>query len=140
MVDAANGSASDHPLSLNQGAWEIKFSPDGQWAFVTNEFLPPPGLASSAISVLATSNHSEMLTVPVGRCPIDLAVLGNGRYVYVTNWGDNTVSVVDTATFQAVATVNVTVRPSLTLRVAPLSLVTPLTLKVLPDPLNVQVV
>ncbi len=111
VVDATNGTASEHPLSLGQGAWEVAFSPDGAWAFVTNDFLPPPGPQTRALSVLETGGPSEIFTVTVGLNPIDVKVSGNGRFLYVTNWGDNTVSIVDTETYQVAATVNVGARP-----------------------------
>ena len=46
-------------------------------------------------------------TIPVGNGPNAMAVNPTGSYAYVTNYSDNTVSVIDTATNTVTATINV---------------------------------
>ena len=50
-------------------------------------------------------------TIPVGSEPIGVAVSPNGAYVYVTNRGDNSVSVISTASNTVTATVTVGTYP-----------------------------
>lgn len=45
--------------------------------------------------------------MPVGSLPYGIAVTPDGKYVYVANSMDSTVSVIDTTTNTAIATVNV---------------------------------
>jgi YVTN family beta-propeller protein len=46
-------------------------------------------------------------TIPVGISPYGIAVHPKGTFVYIVNFGGNTVSVLDTATDTVIATIQV---------------------------------
>lgn len=41
--------------------------------------------------------HTVSATISVGEAPFDIAVTPDGKYVYVTNYEDNAVSIISTA-------------------------------------------
>jgi YVTN family beta-propeller protein len=47
-----------------------------------------------AVSVIQTSDNTVIQTISVGRAPHCLAVTPDGSYVYVANYGDDTMSVI----------------------------------------------
>ena len=47
--------------------------------------------------MISTANNTNIVTVPVGINPFGIAVNPAGTFVYVTNSGDNSVSVIKTA-------------------------------------------
>ena len=111
MVDIAQRAYTEHMLNKGQGAWEVAFSSAGDLAFVSNEFLPPPGLGRDSISFFGTSSLSELLAAPVLSAPIGIAVLGSGKLVFVTSSGSDAVSVVDAESGQMVGSIPVGSRP-----------------------------
>lgn len=70
-------------------------------------------LLTILLCVLATVPHSNgaVLTITVGSHPNGVAVTPNGVYTYVTNWNSHSVSVINTATNEVVATVPVRTTP-----------------------------
>ena len=62
---------------------------------------------SNTVSVIDTATNTVTATVPVGKCPMGVAVSPDGTKVYVANEGSNNVSVIDTATNTVTATVTV---------------------------------
>ena len=102
----------------------VQVSPDGQFAWVTNNGEPGPmgdasahqGMAPGAhgamaqpgaVWVIDTGTQAVVARVPVGMHPAHVVVSPDGRLAYVTNGGDNTVSVVDTSTRSPVASIPV---------------------------------
>lgn len=70
-------------------------------------YIPGNG-TSGKVSVLDTaSNTASSNPFAVGAIPLGVAVHPSGIWAYVTNQGDNTVSVIDTATNAVIATVDV---------------------------------
>src|SRR5260370_24177664 len=60
------------------------------------------------VSVSAPATNTVVgLPIPVGSGPVGVAVTSDGSKVYVTNFNDNTVSVIDTATNTVTATIPV---------------------------------
>jgi len=60
-------------------------------------------LAGLSASGQCRCGHGHRLC-PVGQAPWGVAVTPNGQYAYVTNFGDNTVSVISTATDTVIGT------------------------------------
>lgn len=102
----------------------VQVSPDGKFAWVTNNGEPGPtteaavhkGMAQGAHEVMAqpgavwvidTSTDAVVARVTVGMHPAHVVVSPDGRLAYVTNGGDNTVSVIDTSARSLVATIPV---------------------------------
>ena len=59
-----------------------------------------------------SAGYPVLATVPVGTDPWGAAVSPNGQYVWVTNYGSGTVSVINTATYSVVATIIVGSNPT----------------------------
>ncbi len=66
----------------------VAITPDG-YVYVANP-------DAKAVYVLDTSKGELIHTLGVGKRPVGVAASPNGRFVYVTNRGDDTVSVIDT--------------------------------------------
>lgn len=82
----------------------IAITPDGRFAYVTNQYY--------FATVIDTCTNSIIATIPVGNVPTGIAVTPNGRYVYVANSGlatatSGSVSVIDTNTNTVVKTIPV---------------------------------
>lgn len=111
-------------LRMGKMPHNVQVSPDGQFAWVTNngepgqmpdasvhkgmvqgahEAMAQPG----AVWVIDTSTNTVVAQVPVGMHPAHVVVSPDGRLAYVTNGGDNTVSVIDTSARSLVATIPV---------------------------------
>lgn len=88
-------------------------TPLGPRAYVANTGLVAPGNTVSVIDVDSNSPTYNMVidTITVGLVPIDVAITPDGLSVYVTNAGDNTVSIIDTVT-NTVTTVLAGIEPS----------------------------
>ena len=101
----------------------VQVSPDGKVVWVTNNGEPDQA-AGSAHKEMAKGEHSAMATVgavwaidtssdaviakvPVGMHPAHVVVSPDGRLAYVTNGGDDMVSVIDTSEQRVVATIPV---------------------------------
>lgn len=102
----------------------VQVSPDGKFAWVTNNGEPGQSTDASAhqatahgahgamalpgaVWVIDTSTDAVVAQVPVGMHPAHVVVSPDGRLAYVTNGGDNTVSVIDTAARSVVASIPV---------------------------------
>ncbi len=102
----------------------VQVSPDGKLVWVTNNGEPDQVADVSAHKGMAQGDHDAMgkagaiwaidtatnvvvAKVPVGMHPAHVVVSPDGRFAYVTNGGDNTVTVIDTAARSHVATIPV---------------------------------
>jgi len=85
-------------IPLGNGSYGVAFTPNGEYAYVTNQ-------NSGTVSVISTASNTVTAKVTLGSAPYAVAVTPNGAYVYVTNVGNDTVSVISTATNKLVATV-----------------------------------
>ena len=61
--------------------------------------------------MISPVTNAVVATLPVGQEPIGVAVNPVGAFVYVANYGDNTVSVINTAPNVVVATIPVGTEP-----------------------------
>jgi YVTN family beta-propeller protein len=105
-VSVIDTSANSVTATVNVGNYPagIAISPDGTRVYVTNTgSIEAPG---NSVYVIGTLDYSTE-AVSVGRGPSGVAVTPDGKKVYVSNSDDGTVSVIDTATNTAAATVDV---------------------------------
>ncbi|MCU0924619.1 MAG: beta-propeller fold lactonase family protein [Hydrogenophaga sp.] len=120
-------------VPVGQAPHNVQVSPDGKFAWVTNNGEPAQasgspahkgaahgahGAQPGAVWVIDTSTHAVVDKVPVGAHPAHVVVTPDGSHAYVTNGGDNSVSVVDTSARKLVATIAVGQYPH-GLRVSP---------------------
>lgn len=99
----------------------VQISPDGKLAWVTNNGEQAmPGMSkgghaamNSAGEVWAidTASHAVVAKIPVGKHPAHVVLTPDGRFAYVTNGGENTVSVVETEARRVTATIPVGAYP-----------------------------
>ena len=109
-------------ITVGAGAHNVQTSADGQRVWVTNNGTPPADAGHAAHRGMTGAAHAAMTTpgevwaidtatdtvvgkVPVGKHPAHVVVSQDGRWVYVTNGGDNTVSVVDASAMKVVDTI-----------------------------------
>jgi YVTN family beta-propeller protein len=113
-------------VAVGRGPHNVQVSPDGRLAWVTNNGAKPAeqpahqGMAKSDHEATATAGEvwaidtatdGVVAKVPVGMHPAHVVLTPDGRFAYVTNGGENTVSVVDTSAQRVVATIAVGAYP-----------------------------
>ena len=85
VIDTATNTVSA-PISVSNGPiGRVAVSPDGSVVYVTN-------LGSNTVSAISTVTNTVIKTISVGNGPIGVAV--SSSRLYVTNSGDDTVTVV----------------------------------------------
>lgn len=111
-------------IAVGAGAHNVQVSPDGKLAWVTHNGTPQSASAGMVHAGMSTAEHGAMADagevwaintgtdevvarVVVGKHPAHVVVSADGRWVYVTNGGDNTLSVVDTKSLKVVDTIPV---------------------------------
>src|SRR5262249_50982003 len=65
-----------------------------------------------SVSIINTATGATRVTTPVGHNPYTVALSGDGKTAYVSNWGGKTVSVVDAQTGAAKGEIAVGTHPS----------------------------
>lgn len=94
----------------------VQVSPDGSRVWVTNNGEPDPAMGKGehaamakpgAVWAIDTGSDAVVAKVPVGLHPAHVVQTPDGRFAYVTNGGDNTVSVIDASAQRVVATIPV---------------------------------
>ena len=110
-VNTLNGSVSvfsvagDSNIKLaeiptGQHPQSVATSPDGQRAYVTNQF-------SNTVSVIDLELLTKIEDIPVGAGPYGIALTPDGSRAYVSNSGSGTVSIIDTNSGTVAATIPV---------------------------------
>jgi YVTN family beta-propeller protein len=107
-------------IAVGRAPHNVQIAPDGKLAWVTNEgerHTAPHGAIvhgeqgspsdRGEIWAIDTSRNEVVAKIPVGSHPAHVVLTPDGRFAYVTNGGDDTVSIVDTAARAVVATVRV---------------------------------
>ena len=96
VVDAATKTVVTGPglpIPVGGGGWRgaygIAMSPNG-FAYVSDAY--------NTVSVINTATNTLSATITVGANPYGVAINPAGTFAYVANYGDNTVSVIDTTT------------------------------------------
>ncbi|HWU38572.1 MAG TPA: cytochrome D1 domain-containing protein, partial [Candidatus Acidoferrum sp.] len=124
VIDAAT-FAKVATIPVGREPHNVQVSPDGKLAWVTNngerqkteqhkgmakaehESMGSPG----QIWGIDTATDAVVAKVAVGKHPAHVVLTPDGRFAYVTNSGENTVSVVDTGARQVVASILVGAHP-----------------------------
>jgi len=86
-------------IAVGKGPTGLAFSRDGQFAYVSNQ-------GDKAVEVIETASHRIIKTIPVGTNPHFLILGPDGR-IWGTNTGGTDIYVIDPATQDKVASLNV---------------------------------
>ena len=124
-------------VAVGEEPHNVQVTPDGKLVWVTNNGEPAQknektpdakksksggmdmdSTAPGAVWAIDTATDKVVAKVPVGMHPAHVVVSGDGRTAYVTNGGDNTVSLVDTKANQVIANIPVGTFPH-GLRISP---------------------
>src|SRR3970040_1301623 len=107
--------------SLGREPHNVQISPDGKLAWVTNngeQAMPGMGKGGHAamsaggeVWAIDTASHAVVAKIPVGKHPAHVVLTPDGRFAYVTNGGEDTVSAVDIEARKVVATIAVGAYP-----------------------------
>ena len=134
VIDAASFKKIGS-IPVGQGPHNVQLTPDGKWVWVTNNGEPAKAAEAMRAEKMPKSEHGAMAgagavwaidtatgtvaaKVPVGMHPAHVVVASDGRTAYVTNGGDNNVSVVDTVARRVIGVVPVGASPH-GLRISP---------------------
>lgn len=102
VIATANNAVTT--ISGVPNATGLAITPDGGSVYATD--------GSNAVSVIDTATNAvQPDLITVGSEPFFLAITPDGAFAYVTNLGDGTVSVINTATNTVIATVTVQSQP-----------------------------
>ena len=102
VIDTAtNTVTATIPIPVGTNPKSVAVHPDGTRVYVTNASL---GSLHGTVSVIDTFSSSVIATIDVGDTPDGIAISPDGSRIYVANSGDNSVSVIDTTTYQIVVT------------------------------------
>ncbi len=103
-ISIINTATSAVTGSITVGATPvgIAITPDGTKAYVAH-FISPV----STVKVIDIASGTVTKTITVGEYAMWVAISPDGTKAYVTNFGDTTVSVINTSTDTVVATINV---------------------------------
>jgi len=101
VVETSEWRASTH-VPVGPRPARAVLQPDGGYLWVAYEGTGPA--VRTGVSVVAVANLAERARIVTGRGPHDVAISGDSRRAFVTNGGDGTVSVIDVARLEVVAT------------------------------------
>ena len=99
MVDVATGTVT--AVGLRDAPLGMMFTPDGTHVYVSNEH---------SLTVIDTTS-TEACDLVAGDLPRGLQLSPDGKHAYSTNFGDGTISVIDTITNSITATLDVLSHP-----------------------------
>jgi YVTN family beta-propeller protein len=99
MVNLATGAVN--AVALRDAPLGVLFTPDGTHVYVSNEH---------ALTVIDTTT-TDACDLVSGDLPRGLQLSPDGKYAYCTNFGDGTISVIDTITKSITATLGVLSHP-----------------------------
>ncbi|MFO0652831.1 MAG: hypothetical protein U0326_41830 [Polyangiales bacterium] len=91
------------PTGANTEPWQVAMGPDGDSAYVLLRRGQRVAKLSRLRSALPVFGATRAVT---GSEPTSMALSPTGRTLYVSNWGDGTVTVIDTATMSATGTID----------------------------------
>ncbi|HEY4208114.1 MAG TPA: bifunctional YncE family protein/alkaline phosphatase family protein [Puia sp.] len=94
-----------HKLELGSDAYTCLLSPDKSKLYISL-------WGGDKVALYDTRKNALVDSIAVGDNPNDLCISRNGRYLYVSNANDNTVSVIDLKTAKVLETLNTAVYPT----------------------------
>jgi YVTN family beta-propeller protein len=97
VLDEARLQLEERPVLRH--AWGLTLDENTGTVYVT-------GIESAALNALSSAS-AEMTTLPTGEIPCSIAVNENNKRLYVANYGENSVTVLDSKTQHVVATIPV---------------------------------
>jgi YVTN family beta-propeller protein len=99
VFDTSTNSITD-TIALGTHPVLIALTPNNLFAYVTE--------ANDSVGVINTGTHAIQTTIilPAGSAPVGIAITPNAQLAYVNNLGNNTVSMISTATSQVVGTIS----------------------------------
>ena len=108
IIDLATNSIKQ--VEVGYGPAQVFIGPDDKFAFVANQGTE--ARPSKTISKIDLKTKSVVATIVVGRGAHGVVTDNKGKFIYVTNMFDNTVSVIDNSGNRAIATVPVGQTPN----------------------------
>lgn len=97
VIDTASNEPVGGPIPVGASPSAIAITPDGTRAYVVNTGPVEDGIPDS-VSVISTATNATVASITVGNEPGRVAFSADGGRAFVTNFRDNTVSAIDTAT------------------------------------------
>lgn len=106
-LDTATNTVSGDPIPVmtpdecGGSSGNLALSPDGIHLYVpalVGCLWSDPFRDNGAVSVIDLQQRKPVAEIPVGIYPTNASVSPDGTRVYVTNWGENSISIIDTAT------------------------------------------
>ncbi len=116
VINTATDTLSGTVPIVGEDPGALVVSPDGEKVYVANRGFNLGGTFGDGITVIGTATETAVATIPastglLGPGPNGLAVSPDGKTLYVANdpplFGDNTVSVINTATDVVTGTITV---------------------------------
>ena len=104
-ITIIDGAQNDNINTIRVGAYPTKaiITSDGNYILVCESNI---GMDSKgSISVISLKNHNVLYKIPVGNSPVDMYC--NGRYCYISNFGDGTVSILDINNYREIKKIRV---------------------------------
>jgi YVTN family beta-propeller protein len=89
-IDNVQSRATQDPIKVSNGPIALKVDPRGR-----GEYLYVVCEVGGTVDVVDRRNRQRIRSISVGSQPHDIAITPGGEKAFVTNQGDNTVSVID---------------------------------------------
>lgn len=104
------GSGKIDKINVGKGPAQVFVQSDGKFAYVANEGTEES--PSNTVSKVNLETKTVETTIEVGKGAHGVVISDDNKYVYITNMYDATVSVIDNATNEVVATIPVDKEPN----------------------------
>lgn len=108
IVNTASGAVKT--ISVGVGPAQVYVSPDDKFAFVANQGTEQN--PSMTISKIDLTIDTVVSTIETGKGAHGIVTSSDGRYAYITNMYENTVSVIDNTSNKVIAKVSVGKTPN----------------------------
>jgi YVTN family beta-propeller protein len=102
LFDALYGS-NIHNIDVGPYPTKAIFTLDGDYILVCESNMGYSG--KGCVSMISTKTHKIIHRIPVGNCPFDMCC--DGRYCYVSNYGDGSISIIDIANREEVSRIRI---------------------------------